>query len=210
MSAFKNEIMRVGLMLGLFAVVATTIVAFTEQQTRDQIKENERIALMKALNALVPASQYDNDILTDTLTVAADDLLGSKTETLVYRARKQGEDVASIFTVTAPDGYSGRIKILVGINADSSLAGVRVIEHKETPGLGDKVDEQRTDWILQFKGLSLTQPDSALWKVKKDGGEFDQFTGATITPRAVVKAIKKSLLYFEQHRDTLFAKREED
>ena len=124
--------------------------------------------------------------------------------TTVYRARKDGAPVAAVFTSIAPNGYSGTIKLLVGVYYDGSLAGVRVINHKETPGLGDKINEKKTNWILKFKGLSLTNPVESQWAVKKDGGEFDQFTGATITPRAVVTAVKKSLQFFEQNRDELF------
>ena len=201
----KKYILRVGALLALFAIVATTMVAFTEQNTREQIKENERQALLNAINALIPHQQYDNAILSDTISLAATDALGTMEPSTVFRARKNGQPVAVVFTVVAPNGYSGSIKMLVGIYHDASLAGVRVINHKETPGLGDKIDEKRSDWILAFDGLSLQTPVSAKWKVKKDGGEFDQFTGATITPRAVVSAIKKSLEYFQKHRDELFA-----
>lgn len=199
-----KHILRVGIMLGLFAIVATAMVAFTEDNTRSQIKENERQALLDAISALIPHDEYDNAILNDTLTLPATETLGTEAATRVFRARENGQPVAVIFTVVAPNGYSGKIKMLVGIYHDASLAGVRVINHKETPGLGDKIDEKRADWILQFEGLSLEQPISAKWKVKKDGGEFDQFTGATITPRAVVSAVKQSLEYFRAHRDELF------
>ncbi|MCX4186693.1 electron transport complex subunit RsxG [Methylophaga sp. OBS4] len=209
MAAFYKHILRVGAMLGIFAIVATTLVALTESNTREQIKENERQALLNAINALIPHEKYDNAILTDTTALAATEMLGTEEVTKVYRARKKGEPVAAVFTVVAPNGYSGRIKMLVGIYHNGTLAGVRVINHKETPGLGDKIDEKRSDWILGFEGLSLQKPVSAKWKVKKDSGAFDQFTGATITPRAVISAVKKSLEYFHTHRDELFAVAEE-
>jgi electron transport complex protein RnfG len=209
MAAFYKHILRVGAMLGIFAIVATTLVALTESNTREQIKENERQALLNAINALIPHEKYDNAILTDTIALAATEMLGTEEVTKVYRARKKGEPVAAVFTVVAPNGYSGRIKMLVGIYHNGTLAGVRVINHKETPGLGDKIDEKRSDWILGFEGLSLQNPVSAKWKVKKDSGAFDQFTGATITPRAVISAVKKSLEYFRTHRDELFAVAEE-
>lgn len=205
MNNFSKHVFRVGLLLGLFAIVATTLVAFTEQNTREQIRENERQALLDGINALIPHNEYDNTILQDTLTLPANEMLGTEEPSTVFRARKNGAPVAAVFTAVAPNGYSGKIKMLVGIYTDGSLAGVRVINHKETPGLGDKIDEKRTDWILQFEGLSLETPTSAKWKVKKDGGEFDQFTGATITPRAVVGAVKHALEYFRAHRDELFA-----
>lgn len=209
MADFKKHVLRVGAVLGLFAIVATTMVAFTEQNTRQQIKENERQALLDAINALIPHEQYDNAILQDTLALPKTEELGTEETTQVYRARKQNQPVAVVLTVVAPNGYSGRIKMLVGIYNDGTLAGVRVINHKETPGLGDKIDASRSNWIKQFEGLSLENPSSAKWKVKKDGGAFDQFTGATITPRAVVKAVKASLEYFKNHREALFAQNEE-
>jgi len=209
MMDLQKHILRVGLLLGLFAVVATTLVALTESSTREQIRENEREALLSGINALIPHEQYDNAILQDKIVLDATEALGTEEATTVYRARKQGSDVAVILTAIAPNGYSGKIKMLIGIYADGRLAGVRVIDHKETPGLGDKIDEKKASWILQFEGLSLTSPNADKWKVKKDGGEFDQFTGATITPRAVVDAVKRSLEYFRTHRDELFAVAEE-
>lgn len=204
MSSLKTQISRVGLMLALFAIVATSLVAFTEAGTREKISDNERQALLKAINEIVDSSAYNNAILSDTLTINKNKLLGTKEESIIYRARLDNVPVAAIFTSIAPNGYSGEIKLLVGVNYDGSIAGVRAISHKETPGLGDKINEQKSDWILQFKGLSLTNPSESKWHVKKDGGQFDQFTGATITPRAVVSAVKKSLEYFDKNRDTLF------
>jgi len=206
---WHNPIMRVGLMLALFAISATALVALTEENTREQIAANEREALLEAINVLVPKDKFDNQILQDTLDLTATDALGTTSTTSVYRARKNGEPVAAVFTVIAPDGYSGSIRMLVGIYYDGTLAGVRVINHKETPGLGDKIDAKRNDWILQFEGLSLDNPDKTQWQVKKDGGQFDQFTGATITPRAVVNALRGALTYFKANRDKLFAKVED-
>ncbi len=209
MKDLQKHIIRVGLLLGLFAIVATTLVALTEENTREQIRENQRQALLDGINALIPHDEYDNAILQDTLTLPATEALGTEEPTSVYRARQNGEPVAAVLTVIAPDGYSGTIRMLVGIYHSGKLAGVRVIDHKETPGLGDKIDVKKDDWILQFEGLSLGNPPASKWKVKKDGGEFDQFTGATITPRAVVAAVRQSLEYFRKHRDELFAVTEE-
>jgi electron transport complex protein RnfG len=122
----------------------------------------------------------------------------------VYRARKQNQPVATIFQVTAPDGYSGNIRLLVGVNSDQSLAGVRVLAHKETPGLGDKIEIEKADWIKQFTGKSLINPSESQWAVKKDGGEFDQFSGATITPRAVVNQTKRVLVWAQSHLNEAF------
>ena len=204
MNIIQKQILAVGLVLAGFAVGATSIVVVTEAYTHDKILDNERQTLLSAINALVDSSEYNNDILTDVLTLPKTKQLSTKESTTVYRARKDGAPVAAVFTSIAPNGYSGSIKLLVGVYYDGTLAGVRVINHKETPGLGDKINENKTNWILKFKGLSLTNPVESQWAVKKDGGEFDQFTGATITPRAVVTAVKNSLHFFEQNRDELF------
>ncbi len=204
MNLIQKQILSVGIMLAAFAVGATSLVAITEAYTHDKIIDNERQSLLSAINALVDSHEYNNEILTDIITLPETEQLATKANTTVYRARNDGTPVAVVFTSIAPNGYSGTIKLLVGVYYDGTLAGVRVINHKETPGLGDKINEKKTDWILKFKGLSLTNPIESQWAVKKDGGEFDQFTGATITPRAVVTAVKKSLQYFEQNRDDLF------
>jgi electron transport complex protein RnfG len=211
MKALWNQpAFRVGLMLALFAIVATTLVAYTEESTREQIKENERLALLDAINVLVPKQSYDNAILNDTIVLPPTQQLGTTEPTLVYRARKNDEPVAVVLSSVAPDGYSGSIRILIAINVDGRLSGVRVISHKETPGLGDKIDVHRDNWILQFAGLSLESPDKSRWKVKKDGGDFDQFTGATITARAVVNAIRRTLEFYEANQDKLFVPAEEN
>ena len=204
MSVPKNHISRVGLILSIFAVCSTSLVVFTEHNTREKIKENERQTLLKALNAVVPKEKYNNRILNDTIYLAPNKQLGTNGSSMVYRARLDGVPIAAVLTIIAPNGYNGKIKILVGINFNGYLIGVRVIQHKETPGLGDKIDIKKTDWILNFRGLSLSNANLGKWKIKKDGGKLDQFTGATITPRAVVRAIKKSLLYFDAHRNELF------
>lgn len=193
------------LLLALFAIVGAGIVGMTYENTKERIAANERATVLKNLHALIKTAEYDNDIYQDAIHITAPDYLGSAMPLQVFRARKQGKPVASILTTIAPDGYNGNIKMLVGIYYDGTLAGVRVISHRETPGLGDAIDEKRSDWIFGFTGKSLRQPDSAGWHVKRDGGEFDQFTGATITPRAVVKAVHKALLYYSTHRDALFA-----
>ncbi|RMD69774.1 MAG: electron transport complex subunit RsxG [Gammaproteobacteria bacterium] len=203
MSPFRS-VLRVAVLLAAFGVVGASLVAITYESTKARIAENERQALLKKLHAILPEDRYDNDLLKDTVKVTAPDFLGTDEPVTVYRARKQGKPVAVLFTVVAPDGYGGPIKLLVGIYADGTLAGVRVLSHKETPGLGDAIDERRSDWILRFTGLSLKNPPPEQWKVRKDGGAFDQFTGATITPRAVVKAVFKALQYYQYHRDALW------
>lgn len=205
MSAFKDQVLRVGLILAGFAIGSTSLVVLTEDTTHDKIIDNERQTLLNAINAVIADDQYDNEILADTLILGSNKQLGTKEISTAYRARKNGKPVAVVLSAIAPNGYNGRIKLLLGISFDGSLTGVRVIQHKETPGLGDKIDIKKADWILNFTGRSLSNPDQSRWKVKKDGGDFDQFTGATITPRAIVDAVKNALDYFSTHRDALFA-----
>ncbi|MDG4554359.1 MAG: electron transport complex subunit RsxG [Candidatus Competibacter sp.] len=193
------------LILTGFAVVGTGLVAVTHSGTKDIIAAANRAALEASLNRLVPAERYDNRAIDDRIEVVAPEWLGTDQPVTVYRARRGGQPVALFATPTAPDGYGGPIRLLIGVYADGTLAGVRVLAHKETPGLGDLIDEQRSPWILAFTGRSLTDPEPAKWKVKKDGGAFDQFTGATVTPRAVVKAAYKFLEYVRTHREQLFA-----
>jgi electron transport complex protein RnfG len=191
--------------LALFAVAGTSLVVFTQLATKDRIAANERETLLRTLSALVPPESVDNDMVLDTLVVSDPELLGDTTTT-VYRGRKLGAPVAAVLTTKVPNGYSGPIKLLVAVRYDGSLGGVRVISHKETPGLGDKVEESRTDWIYSFTGKSLGNPPIEKWKVKRDGGVFDQFTGATITPRSIVNAVRKTLIYVKDHRDALYDK----
>ena len=183
-------------------------LAFTE--TKDDIKHNEELTLLRKLNNIIPADTYDNDLLADTIVIKPDFLLNTKEDTLVYRARKNGKNVAAVFTSIATSGYNGSIQLLVGVKADGKLSGVRVVKHRETPGLGDSVDISHSNWILGFNNKSLNNPDENGWKVKRDGGIFDQFTGATITPRAVVKAVHNALLYFEKNQAMLFSKQPTD
>ena len=192
------------IVLALFAVVGTGMVAAIYEGTKERIAENERQALLESLFTIVPQDRLDNDIVTDNLIVTDREMLGTPNPVTVYRARKDGKPVAAVLAPVAPDGYSGNIRLLVGINHDGTLAGVRVIAHKETPGLGDPIEAQKSDWIFGFNDKSLSDPEAAGWAVKKDGGIFDQFTGATITPRAVVNAVHRSLQYFNAHRDELF------
>ena len=200
----RRQIMLSGAFLWLFAVVGTTLVALTEYSSRETIVENERLVLLRNLYALLPEDRLDNDISTDSLQLPASTLLGSDENSTVYRARLSGEPVAAIFRSIAPDGYSGKIHLLVGVYTDGSLAGVRVVKHAETPGLGDAIEIRKSPWINSFLGKSLSNPSSDRWHVKRDGGDFDQLTGATITPRAVVTAVRNTLLYYQENADMIF------
>ena len=203
-TASKRQIMLSGIFLWIFAVVSTGLVAVTEFTAHDEINKNERDLLLRNLHALLPAEQFDNDIATDTLEVPPASLLGTTESSLVYRARLDGEPIAAIFNSIAPNSYSGRIHLLVGIYVDGRVAGVRVVKHVETPGLGDAVEIRKSLWITDFDDKSLSNPDTDGWQVKRDGGEFDQFTGATITPRAVIAAVHSTLLYYQQNADKIF------
>jgi len=200
----RFPIVIAGVLLSLFSVAGAGLVAVTHVATVDRIAQNERQALLDRLAVLVPADRVTNDMAADALVVSDRERLGSD-RTTVYRARAGDAPVALIVTSVVPDGYAGPINLLVAVLADGTLGGVRVISHKETPGLGDKIEEQRTDWIHGFAGKSLADPEAARWKVKRDGGDFDQFTGATVTPRAVVKAVKNTLLYVKDKGNALYA-----
>lgn len=205
----KQSIAGNSLLLALFAVVTTLLISGTYLLTKDQIAEQKRMAEEKALLEIVPRNRHDNSMLDDVIAVGPDtDGLALSQDKRVYLARQGEQVVAAIIPVTAPDGYTGEIELIVGVNADGSIAGVRTLSHRETPGLGDKVDRRKSDWILGFNGRSLDNPELPGWAVKKDKGVFDQFTGATITPRAVVAATLRALQYAQANRKTLFGQQE--
>ncbi len=201
---------RSALALGLIAILGTALLAVVNQLTRDRIDAQERRAVLKQLEQLVPAPRYDNALHDDVYTFADSRWFPGDQLVTVYRARWQGQPVAAVFRLLARDGYNGDIRLLVGVNANGTLAGVRVISHKETPGLGDAIEISRSNWILDFDGRSLDKPQLRGWAVKRDGGVFDQFTGATITPRAVVNAVRRTLEYYAVHGDTVFSQPAED
>ena len=203
-AANRRQILLSGLFLWLFAVAGTTLVALTEFGSREAIVANERELLLRNLFALLPRDQLDNDISQDFRQLPASKLLGTEEDSTVYRARLLGEPVAAIFSSIAPHGYSGKIHLLVGVYTDGSLAGVRIVKHAETPGLGDAIEIRKSPWIKIFSGKSLHNPSPDRWYVKRDGGDFDQLTGATITPRAVVSAVRNTLLYYQQNADMIF------
>lgn len=198
-----REMIIAGVLLMVFALVGSGLVAYTFDSTEARIAENERQFLLDQLGDVLPAGAYDNAIDQDTIQVTAPEL-GDDEPLTIYRARKQGEPVAAIVTAVAPDGYNGNIRLLVGVYTDGRIAGVRVVRHQETPGLGDAIERQKSDWINQFDGKSLDNPPMKQWAVKKDGGRFDQLTGATITPRAVVGAVKRALQYVRDHHSEIF------
>lgn len=201
----SKQVLISAFMLALFAAFGTSLLLWVEDNTEERIAANEQATLIQRLNEIVPPESYNNAPQTDTVQVIAPSELGTSQPVTVYLFRRDGQPAAAVLTVIAPDGYSGNIKLLVGIYHDGRIAGVRTVSHKETPGLGDKIETSRSDWILDFTGRSLGNPSPKDWRVKPDGGTFDSFTGATITPRAVVRAVYRSLLYFEREKDNLFA-----
>jgi len=197
--------------LALFALATALVLSSVDNLTRDKIDYAERLAAQRALLEIVPPERHNNDLLLDTQPVpeAFWSILGLIKGGNIHIARYNGEPIAAIPiaaivpSVTA-DGYSGDIAMIIGVNNEGTIAGVRVVQHKETPGLGDKIDLKKNDWILAFNGKSLSNMARSQWAVKKDGGQFDQFTGATITPRAVINQIVATLDYFNQDSDRLF------
>lgn len=188
-----------------FAVVSTALLAWTYELTRETIARSIENEKLKLIAQIAPSATYDNDIMKDTAQLAADKLLGGTEATVVYRGRLNNQPSIAVLQAIAPDGYGGRINLIVAIRHDGRISGVRVVSHKETPGLGDYIEIAKNNWITGFNGASLENRKSGEWKVKKDGGTFDYRAGATITPRAIVKAVHKALQYYAQHRDELFA-----
>ena len=191
-----------GRVLGLFALITSLLLAGTHLGTKDKIAESQRRAAQKALLEIIPEEHHDNDILSDTLAIPQHywATLGLKKGSELHLARNKGKVFAIIVPTVAPDGYSGAIEMIVGIHLNGEVAGVRVLNHNETPGLGDKIELKKSAWILNFDGKSLGSPPAERWKVKKDRGDFDQFTGATITPRAVVAQVQRALQYFSEDK----------
>lgn len=193
---------RAAIGLGIFALLTAGLIALTKVGTNERIAEQEAQAQLKALYALVPEALRDNDLLQDNYQLVLDDAKAPRT---VYLAKTSAKVEAIVLPWVAPNGYTGPIDMIVGIKANGELLGVRVLKHQETPGLGDKIELSKSDWILSFDGKSVQNTPDELWRVKKDGGTFDQLTGATITPRAVVAAVHDSLKLFEQNKAQLLS-----
>jgi electron transport complex protein RnfG len=203
--ATRADMTRPVLTLTLLAAALTVIVALVANITRERIVHNEQAWIRQRLDALVPPATHDNDLLADSIAVTAPDLLGSAQPVRIYRARRAGAPVAAVIRAIAPDGYRGPIELLVAIAPDSRLIGVQVIRHDETPGLGDAFESRDVHWLGRFRGRSLTDPPPPRWTVRRDGGDFDAFTGATITPRAIIKAVRNALDYYQRHNQQIFA-----
>lgn len=193
--------------LSVFVGLSVVLLLAVKQLTDSPIADAERTTLLNTFNQVLPPELYDNDPLKDTLQITDPSLLvqlGTLSPVTVYRARQNGQPAGLLLTSIAPNGYSGNIALLVGVLADGRISGVRVLKHQETPGLGDKIEIHKSPWILDFNGRNLRKDNVPRWAVKKDGGDFDQFTGATITPRAVVQAVKKTLAMINQAGGSLY------
>ncbi|MDN5502004.1 MAG: electron transport complex subunit RsxG [Shewanella sp.] len=201
----NNPMIKNGLLLALFALLCTGLVAVVNQQTFDEIKLQQQKELMGILHQLIPDELHDNELTAQCTLLQNREALGTEDALPAYIATAAGKPVAIALEAIAPDGYNGNIKLIVGINTQGEVLGVRTLSHQETPGLGDKIELRKSDWVTKFVGKVLTSEDDKQWQVQKDGGDFDQFTGATITPRAYVKAVKRAVWYFTQHQTEIFS-----
>ena len=199
----RIEIQKNAQILAIFAVVCTAIVGVVNLLTKDRIAKQEQYQLLSTLNTMIAPERYNNNMYDDCGILQDADFTQGLVQK-VYPAKLDNQPVAAAITTTAPDGYNGNIHLLVAINKDGTVSGVRVLKHQETPGLGDKIEERKSDWVYDFTDKQVTNDSDSRWAVAKDGGMFDQFTGATITPRAVVKAVKKTVIYFNNNKDILF------
>ena len=208
-SSFRLPMQKNSQILAIFAIVCTAIVSLVNELTKDEIKAQEQLQLLNTLHSIIEPSRYNNDITQDCVNLSSP-LIGNSTNDkkmqTAYIARQDNQAIAIAMTSTAPDGYNGNIELIIAINMDGSVSGVRVLKHQETPGLGDEVELRKSNWITTFTGKKLFSEKDNRWAVTKDNGIFDQFTGATITPRAVVKAVKKTLLYFKDNKDSLLTR----
>ncbi len=200
-----NEVIKSGLTLAIIGAICAAMVATTYVLTHDRIAANERAWLAKSLEPALGGLLFDGGVSDSVLLMPAPHGLPGSDDAMIYRVFAEGQPVAALFAVTARDGYAGAIRILLGIEYDGTVTGVRILQHRETPGLGDRIVSSRSDWVFQFDGRSLGDPDVDAWAIKRDDGQFDQLSGASITPRAVITAIRETLIYFEAHRDDIFS-----
>ncbi len=201
----KSSVAASASILAGVAAVCTTLVAGTYQLTAERIIANEDARLKASLQLALGELPYDGDLGAASIELFPPHGLPGNAPALVYPVYAAGLPAAVLFAVTADDGYAGPIRVLIGIRADGKLSGLEILEHSETPGLGDRISSQRSDWARQFSGRSLGNPAVESWAIRVDGGEFDQLTGASVTPRAVIRAIRDTLIYFQSHRQELFA-----
>jgi electron transport complex protein RnfG len=197
--------MKGGFTLATIGAVCAALVATTYLMTRDRIAANEQAWLEKSLKPALAGLFFEGSVSESMLVIRAPHDLPGADDVIIYRLFAEEQPVAALITVTARDGYAGPIRVLVGVEYDGTVTGIRILEHRETPGLGDRIVSTRSDWVFQFDGQSLGNPDATGWALKRDGGQFDQLTGASVTPRAVISVVKETLIYFDAHRDEIFA-----
>lgn len=205
---------RTAIILFLFVSVFTGFLSSAYLWTLPTIKAVEAEEKMKLISEVLPHSHYDNDLLKDSIQIAPATELGLDEASTAYRASKNGKPSAVVLEAVAPDGYSGKIRMLIALDTNGVVLGVRVTQHKETPGLGDYIEPKKDKnkdrpWITQFDKLTPTSIDEHQWKVKKDGGRFDSVAGATVSPRAVVKAVRHAALYVAANHERFFASQED-
>ena len=200
-----QPIWKSGVTLAIVAAFCTSLVAFTWQQTEERIEANKKAWLERSLQPALAGLFFDSPVTESMIIIPAPHDLPGSEDAIIYRVFAGETPVAALFVVSARDGYAGPIRFLVGISMDGTVTGVRVLEHRETPGMGDRIEMTKSDWVLQFDGRSLQDPELGQWAIKDDGGEFDQLTGASVTPRAIIKAIKQTLQYFDGNRDAIFS-----
>jgi len=200
-----QTVIKTGATLAVIAAICTALVAATYQLTEERIIANEKALLEQALQPALSGLFYEGGVSESRLVISPPHDLPGNDKALIFRLYAENKPVAALFAVTARDGFSGAIRVLIGVEFDGTITGVRILQHRETPGLGDKIEPERSDWIFQFDGRSMSNPGATGWAIRNDGGDFDQLTGASVTPRAVITAIRDTLLYFEAHRDEIFA-----
>lgn len=200
-----TQVLRSGLTLAVIAAICTALVAFTYQLTDERIEANEQAWLEQSLQPALSGLFFDSGASESVITIPAPHELPGSEDAVIYRVYSGEEPVAALFVISARDGYAGAIKMLVGVDVSGMVTGVHVLAHRETPGLGDSVESSKSDWVKQFNGHSLGDPATDGWKIKRDGGEFDQLTGASVTPRAIVKAVRETLEYYDANAVTIFA-----
>ena len=205
MTTDSTSRLRGAAMLIVMAMLAAALLSAVDQYTAPRITENIAAERLKGLRAVLPVDSYDNEPHLDIRMVLSPELLGSDESLPVYRARREGQPVAAVLTAVATKGFSGQIRLLVAVGVDGIVTGVRVIEHRETPGLGDRIEAGKSDWMLGFRGLKSTETMTQAWVLKRDGGPFDQLTGATVTSRAVLNAVRNAVLYFTEYRQNIFS-----
>ena len=198
------SVTRNGLTLAAIAAICTALVAFTHRVTDERIAGNEQAWLEQSLLPAIQGVEFDGNVGDAKLVIPAPHGLPGTGDAIVYRVYRNGAPAAALFVVTARDGYSGPIRLLVGVGADGNVTGVRILAHRETPGLGDGIEASKSRWAEQFNGRSLGDPSLERWQIRRDGGDFDQLTGASVTPRAVTGAVRETLLFFDANRETVF------